>query len=129
MKLSYKQWYLVLKRKVKWKVTLVVQWIRIHLPVQETCVWSLVQEGPTCHGATKSVLHNYWSLCSRAQELQLRSPHATAPGVCTPWSPCSAPEKPLQREAQVPQLESSPHSWQLEEKTHAATKNPVAKYK
>ena len=25
-------------------------WLRIHLPVQETWVQSLVQEDPTCHG-------------------------------------------------------------------------------
>ena len=29
--------------------TLVVQWIRIHLPVQATQVQSLVWEHPTCH--------------------------------------------------------------------------------
>ena len=29
--------------------TLVVQWIRIHLPVQGTQVQSLVREHPTCH--------------------------------------------------------------------------------
>ena len=29
--------------------TLVVQWIRIHLPVQGTQVQSLVWEHPTCH--------------------------------------------------------------------------------
>ena len=32
-----------------------VQQSRIHLPVQETWVQSLVQEDPTCHGATKPV--------------------------------------------------------------------------
>ena len=29
------------------------------LPVQETRVRSLIQEEPTCHGATKSMLYNY----------------------------------------------------------------------
>ena len=38
-------------------VSLVAQWIR--LPVQGTRVQSLVQEDPTCHGATKSVHHDY----------------------------------------------------------------------
>ena len=32
---------------------LVVQWIGIHLPMQETPVRSLVWEDPICHGATK----------------------------------------------------------------------------
>ena len=39
--------------------SLVVQWLRIHLPMQATQVPALVQEDPTCHGATKPVRHNY----------------------------------------------------------------------
>ena len=32
---------------------------RIRLPMQGTRVRALVQEDPTCHGATKPVCHNY----------------------------------------------------------------------
>ena len=39
--------------------SLVAQWIRICLPMQETQVRSLVREDPTCCGATKPVHHNY----------------------------------------------------------------------
>ena len=39
--------------------SLVVQWLRIHLPMQGTQVRSLVREDRTCHRATKSVRHNY----------------------------------------------------------------------
>ena len=39
--------------------SLVAQWLRIRLPVQGTWVRALVQEEPTCHGATKPVCHNY----------------------------------------------------------------------
>ena len=39
--------------------SLVVQWLRIRLPMQGTWVRALVREDPTCHGATKPVLHNY----------------------------------------------------------------------
>ena len=39
--------------------SLVAQWLRIHLPMQETLVQSLVQEDPTCRRATKPVHHNY----------------------------------------------------------------------
>ena len=39
--------------------SLVVQWLRIRLPIQGTRVQSLVQEDPTCRGATKPVHHNY----------------------------------------------------------------------
>ena len=39
--------------------SLVAQWLRIRLPMQGTQVRSLVQEDPTCRGATKPVHHNY----------------------------------------------------------------------
>ena len=49
------------------------RWLRIHLPMQGTRVWSLVQEVPTCHGAIKPWSHNYcahmpWSLWSTKWE-------------------------------------------------------------
>ena len=64
--------------------SLVVQWLRIHLPVQGTQIRSLVQEDPTCRGATKPVRHNYWACALEpashnywAHVPQLLSPHAT----------------------------------------------------
>ena len=39
--------------------SLVAQWLRIRLPMQETWVPALVREDPTCRGATKPVRHNY----------------------------------------------------------------------
>ena len=39
--------------------SLVVQWLRIRLPVQGTQVRALVWEDPTWRGATKPVCHNY----------------------------------------------------------------------
>ena len=39
--------------------SLVVQWLRILLPMQGTQVQALVREDPTCHRATKSVHHYY----------------------------------------------------------------------
>ena len=48
--------------KIKHKGTsLVAQWLRVHLPMQGTWIWSLVQEDSTCHGPTKSMGHNYWA--------------------------------------------------------------------
>ena len=41
------------------RASLVAQWLRIRLPMQGTRVRALVQEDPTCHGATKPVRHNY----------------------------------------------------------------------
>ena len=37
------------------------QWLRIHLLMQETWVQSLVQEDPSCYGATKLLCYNYWA--------------------------------------------------------------------
>ena len=54
---------------------LVVQWLRICLPIQGTQVWSLVREDSTCPGATKPACHNYWSqlsLCAPQQEKLLQ---------------------------------------------------------
>ena len=46
------------KIKIKSRTSLVVQWLRIHLPTQGTWVRALVQEDPTCRGTTKPVCHN-----------------------------------------------------------------------
>ena len=48
---------------------LVVYWIRVHLPMQGTWVQSLVQEDPTCRGATKPM--------HLEPVLHKRSPHTT----------------------------------------------------
>ena len=40
---------------------LVVQLLRIHLPMQGTQVRALVQEDPTCRRATKHMSHNCWA--------------------------------------------------------------------
>ena len=48
-----------LKEEKTLGTSLGVQWLRIRLPKQGTRVRALVQEDPTCHGATKPVCHNY----------------------------------------------------------------------
>ena len=55
--------------KILNRASLVAQWLRIRLPMQETRVRALVREDPTCHRTTKSVRHNYWA---RALEPALR---------------------------------------------------------
>ena len=65
--------------------SLVVQWLRIYLPIQGTRVWSLVPENSICCRASKPMSHNY-----RAQ------PSSRAP--------CSTI-----REATRPQPETSPY--------------------
>ena len=41
------------------RTSLVMQWLRICLPMQGTEVRALVWEDPTCCGATKPMRHNY----------------------------------------------------------------------
>ena len=57
------------------KTCLVVQWLRICLPVLGTWVWSLVQEDSTCCGAAKPVRHSYWSLCALEPVLHSKRSH------------------------------------------------------
>ena len=66
-----------------YRASLVAQWTRIHLPVQDTRAQSLVREDPTCLRATKPVHHSYWA-CFRAWELQLLSPRAATAEVRVP---------------------------------------------
>ena len=58
--LSWKSPFKV-KLLLKSRASLVVQWLRICLPMQGTQVSPLVQEDPTCHSAAKPM-----HLCSRA---------------------------------------------------------------
>ena len=46
-------------KNITFRASLVAQWLRIHLTMQGTRVRALVQEDPTCHGATKPMRHNY----------------------------------------------------------------------
>ena len=46
-------------KKINLGTSLVVQGLRIRLPMQRTRVRSLVREDPTCHRATKPMRHNY----------------------------------------------------------------------
>ena len=45
--------------KIKYRASLVAQWLRIRLPVQGTRIRALVWEDPTCRGVTGPVSHNY----------------------------------------------------------------------
>ena len=57
--------------------------------MQGTQVQSLVQEDPTCHGATKPVCHNYWAwaLEPTSRNYQAHTPQllkSTHPRACVP---------------------------------------------
>ena len=74
------------------RTSLVVQWWRIHMSMQETQVRSLIQEDLTCRGAAQPMHHHYWAhtlepwLCNR------RSNHNEKPMHCN--------EDPLQPKLQ-----------------------------
>ena len=51
--------YIRKKKKEIHGASLVAQWLRIRLPMQETRVQALVWENLTCLRATKPVCHNY----------------------------------------------------------------------
>ena len=89
----------------------VVRWLSICLPTQGTRVPSLVWEDSIHGGATKPVCRDYWA--HMPPLLKAVCPKASAPQ-----------EKPPPRwKVYTPQLESSPHSPQLE-KAHTQQRRP-----
>ena len=95
----------LIRNRAKWEKTvflkstcgasLVVQWLRICLPMQETRVRAPVWEDPTCHGATGPVSHNY---C------------ACASGACAPQQEAATvrgPRTAMQSGPRSPQLEKA----------------------
>ena len=79
-------------RKPRKGLSLVVQWLRICLPMWGTRVRSLVREDPTCHWATKPVHQNYSRPPSKVGKPHLLSPPATTNQAHPPWSSCSTRE-------------------------------------
>ena len=55
----YLIYFVLFLLKSYYGASLVVQWLRIRLPMQGTRVRALVWEDPTCRGATGPVSHNY----------------------------------------------------------------------
>ena len=94
--------------------SLVAQWLKIHLPTQETQVRALVQEDPTCRGATKPVHHNYW-----AHVPQLLKP-------TRPRARALQQEKPLQWEARAPHTGCGELCSPQLKKAHAQQQRPKA---
>ena len=85
-----------------WGASLVAQWLRIRLQIQETWALALVWEDPTCRGAAKPVCHNYWACTLEpvshnywAHVPQLRKPACLEPVLCNKRSHWN--EKPAHR--------------------------------
>ena len=62
--------------------SLVAQWSRIHLPMQQTQVPFLVWEDPTCRAATDPVHHDYWACALKPGSHKYWSPHALELVLC-----------------------------------------------
>ena len=76
--------HLYVSRSHNWYwISLVVQWLGIHLPLQMqgTQVWSLVWDDPTCHGASKPVHYNCWACALEPGSHNYWSPHTLEPGL------------------------------------------------
>lgn len=106
---NIKYYWLPPFEKCTFWASLMLQRLRVHLPVQGTRVWSLIQEGTTCRETTSPCFttsepasHSYWaqeaqllkpvhqSLCSRREATPTRNPCVGQPRVV----PCSPqPEK------------------------------------
>ena len=95
-----------------------VQWLGIRLPMQGIWVQAPVWEDPTCCGATKPVLYNYWAC---ALEPMSHNYWARVPRACALQQ-----EKPPQWEARLLQLEKA-HVQQ--QRPNAATKKKKFKRK
>ena len=98
------------------RTSLVVHWIRICLPMQETQVWSLVREDPTCRGATKPVGHNYWACARESRTCNCWSLNILEPVLCKKRSQHS-------EKTQAPQLEKSLHRNEDPEQPEIINKN------
>ena len=85
--------------KVWSRASLVAQWLRIRLPMQETQVRALVGEDPTCRGATKPVRHNYWAC-------------ALEPTSHNYWAHVPQLLKPVCPRARAPQ-QKKPPQWEV----------------
>ena len=81
------------------RASLVVQWLRICLPMQGTRVRALVREDPTCRGATKPV-PQLLSLRSRAREPRVLKPVCLEPMLCNKMSHHN--KKPAHRNKEQP---------------------------
>ena len=56
---AFNNWLTKFLHVLEYEAPLVVPWLRICLPMEGTCVPSLVWKYPTCHWATKSACHDH----------------------------------------------------------------------
>ena len=89
------------------RASLVVQELRICLPVQGTLVWSLLEEDSTCHEAAKPVHHSYWTCALEPKSHNYWTCTPPTPEAGAPRAHAVPQEKPQQWEAQALQRETN----------------------
>ena len=102
----------ITKPRKRERASVVVQWLRIRLPMQGTRVRALVWEDPTCRGATKPMRHNYWACALEtashnywAREPQLLKPVRLEPMLCSGRSHPNV--RPVDRNKEWPLLSAA----------------------
>ena len=82
------------------RTSLVGQWLRISLPIQQIQVLPLVREDSICFGATKPMCHNFWVCAIEPVSHNYWGLRALEPALRNKRSHCS--EKPAQLESGSP---------------------------
>ena len=103
------------------RASLVVQGLRICLPVQGTLVWSLLEEDSRCHEAAKPVHHSYWTYTLEPKSHNYWTCTPPTPEAGAPRAHAVPQEKPQQWEAQAVQRETNSLLSVAGESLYAAT--------
>ena len=94
--------------KINRETSLVLQWLRVCLPMQGTWVRSLVQQDSTCCGAAKPVCHNYWTCALEPSGCNYWAHMPQVLKAVHPRACALQQEKPPQWEACAPQWRVAP---------------------
>ena len=108
---NHQGFYTQVSSKIYMGAFLVVQWLRVCLPMQGTRVRALGREDPTCSGATKPMRHNYW-VC--ALELTRHNYWARVPqllSLCATTTEAHAPRARALQQEKPPQWEARALQW------------------
>ena len=117
---------------IKQGTFLVARWLRICLPMQGIQVRALVQEDPTCHGATKPVRHNYWACTLEPTSHNYWAHEPQLLSLCT-YSPCFTAREATAMRSPRTAMKSSPCLPQLEkacmqQRRPSTVKNKINKF-
>ena len=97
------------KSKLQWvRTSLVVQWVRIHLPVEGTWIQSLIREDSSCLRTSKPMRHNYWTWALGRKSHNCWAPELELLKHVPSRAHAPKQEEPPQREAHTTQQRVAP---------------------